>query len=397
MLSADTTSAPPAALEATWSSFWPLDPSYDFLNHGSFGSVPRPVQAAQLRYRDLVEARPIEVLGRQCRSLLTRARERAARFVGADPNGLGFVTNATEGVNSVLRSFAFRPGDVLLTTNHVYNAVKQAMTAIARKAGAEVRTVDVPLPLRSPAQVTSALIGAMDGRTRLVIVDHITSPTAVVFPVADIARACRERGIACLVDGAHAPGMLDLRVEEIGATAYTGNFHKWVCAPKGCAFLWAAQAIRGEVHPATVSHFLDQGFDVEFDWQGTRDISAWLAIEDAIGLWEPLGWKTLREHNHAMAAWVQRLWCERWGVQPCTPLDGSMIGSMAAVPLPDGFAERYGKAEDLQAILFGEHRIEIPIVDWGGRWHARASCQAYNRPEQYERLADLIAKLREQL
>lgn len=386
---------PPAPLATEWTTCWPLDEAYVFLNHGSFGSVPVPVHEAQRRYRDLVEARPIEVLGRRCRELLAPVRERVGRFLRADAAGIGLVTNATEGVNSVLRSLDLRPGDVLLTTDHVYRAVHQAMKYVARRAGAEVRIVPIPLPTSGDDEILTRITEAMDARTRLVLIDHVTSPTALVFPVAAIARACRERGVECLIDGAHAPGMLDLDLAAIGATYYTGNFHKWVCAPKGSAFLWVNEARRSRVHPSTVSHFLDEGFDTEFDWQGTRDISAWLAVQDAIAFFEPLGWSRLRDHNASLASWGRRVLCAALGTRPLTPMpvrgrEGEMLGSIATIELPPSAPTRFPGPEALQADLYERERIEVPIIDWGGRWHVRISAQAYNRAAQYELLADAL-------
>ena len=261
--------------------------------------------------------------------------------------------------------------------------------------------VPVPLPTSGPDEVVERIERALDARVRLVLVDHVTSPTAVVFPVERIARLCRERGIECLVDGAHAPGMLDLHLHSIGATYYTGNFHKWVCAPKGAAFLWVDESRRASVHPSIVSHFLDEGFDVEFDWQGTRDISAWLAIVDAMAFFEPLGWERLRAHNRAMARWARELLCHRLGTEALVPakpaetVDGvaglpTMLGSIATVELPAGARDRWPGVEALQADLYERARIEVPIIDWGGRWHVRISAQAYNSADQYERLADAL-------
>jgi isopenicillin-N epimerase len=393
--------APPAVLGRPWGEpvsdapdrFWRLDPTYTFLNHGSFGSVPAPIDRAQAEHRARIEARPIELLGRRCAELLAPARATVARFLGADEEGIGFVTNATEAVNAVLRSIDWRPGDVLVTTDHVYNAVHQTMRYVARARGAEVRVVPLPLPIRDGGEVVAAIDAALDPRVRLVILDHVTSPTAVVFPAAAVTRLCRERGIECLVDGAHVAGMLPLDIGGLGATYYAGNLHKWTCAPKGSAFLWVAPERRAATHPAVVSHFLDGGLRVEFDWQGTRDISAWLVTKEAIELGErTVGWEAIRRHNHELATWAQAMLCERLGLAAHTPLDGSMLGSMATVPLPESMRTRFATVEALQADLYGRERIEVPIVDWGGRWHCRVSCQGHNRPEQYERLATALGE-----
>lgn len=396
LTSASSAPPHPIAHAAAAFDFWPLDPAYTFLNHGSFGSVPHVLRAMQDRYRDEVERHPIEVLGRQCRERLTRVREEVARFIGVDAPGLGLVTNATEGINAVLRSLELRPGDVLVTTDHVYNAVIQTMRYVARRAGAEVRIVPIPTPVRSPKDIVAAIASSIDARTRLVLVDHVTSPTAVVFPAAEIGAECARRGVEFLCDGAHAPSMLELDVSALQATYYAGNLHKWTCAPKGCGFVWANADTRGRVHPATVSHFLDSGFDAEFDWQGTRDISAWLTVPDAIALWRSIGAAEVRRHNRDLARWAGRMLRDRWQTEPLVELDGveaePLLGSMVAVTLPDAVRRGHESPEALQAALYATHRIEIPIIAWAGRWHCRASCQVYNRPEHYERLAAAIER-----
>lgn len=382
--------APPAPLAPRLERLWALDPTYTFLNHGSFGAVPRAIREAFIAVQDRIESRPIEFIDRRIQELILPARERVAAFLGIAPDSFGFVTNATEGVNAVLRSLDFRPGDEMLTTSHVYNAVRNAMKYRGRQTGAVYVEVPVPLPINRPQEIVDALVAAMNPRTRLVVVDHVTSPTALVFPVEQLARECRARNIELLVDGAHVPGMLDVDVDAIGCTYWTGNLHKWPCAPKGSAVLWVAPERRADIHPVTISHFLDQGFVREFDWQGTRDLAAWAVSGQAIDFMGQFGWDKVRAHNRQMAAWANRLWCERWDVEPISPADHSMLGFMATVPLPAEIPARYATPMDFQKALYAEDRIEVPIIDFGGRWHARASAQVYNRAEEYERLAQAV-------
>ena len=226
------------------------------------------------------------------------------------------------------------------------------------------------------------------------MVDHVTSPTALVFPVEKIIAGCRARGVDVLVDGAHAPGMLDLNVERLGAAYYAGNLHKWPCAPKGSAFLWMRRDRQADVHPLVLSHHLGEGFAREFGWQGTRDLSAWLTLPRALAFMADLGWDHVRRHNHDLAAWAHRLLCDRWRVEPLSPTDGALLGSMAAVPLPPPL-NRMTEAEGLalQQRLYTEHRVEVPLMSWNGRWLLRVSCQVYNAPVQYERLAELVSRL----
>jgi isopenicillin-N epimerase len=297
-------------------------------------------------------------------------------------------------VNAVLRSLTLRPGDELLTTTHVYNAVRQAMRYVAGRTGAVYREVDLPLPAAGPAEIVDRVLGALSERTRLLVVDHVTSPTGLIFPVEPIVRACNARGIDVLVDGAHAPAMLPLDVERVGAAYYAGNLHKWAFAPRGAAFLWVRPDRQGDVHPTIISHRLGEGFAREFAWQGTRDVTAWLTVPRAAAFLADLGEQRVRDHNHALAVWAHRLLCDRWGVAPLSPADGSMLGSMAAVALPAGLQDMTDAAGDaFQRRLYSEHRFEVPVHRFTGRWVLRVSCQVYNAPGQYERLADVVNTL----
>jgi isopenicillin-N epimerase len=334
-VAADSRLVRPAPIAPGIQSHWRLDPEVVFLNHGCFGSTPIPVLEAQARLRDRIEARPIELLGRRCREMLDEARAVIGPFIGAEPRDFAFVANATGGINAVLRSLAFKPGDELLTTTHVYNAVRQAMRFVASRAGAKAIELPLPPPWCDPPQIVDAIAAAITPRTRLLIIDHIASPTSLLFPVKEIIDLAAARGIDTLVDGAHAPGMVDLQIESLAPAYYAGNLHKWACGPKGSAFLWVRRDRQAAVHPETISHFLDQGFQTEFDWQGTRDITAWVGAADAIRFMAGLGWPRVMAHNHALATWMQAMLCERWRVEPATPLNGSMIGSMATVPLPE--------------------------------------------------------------
>ena len=247
--------SPPIPLAPDLKSLWMLDPAITFLNHGSFGSVPRDVHDAYVDWQRRIEANPIEILGRRSAELLAEARAAVGEFLGMRPANFGFVSNATEGINAILRSLPLAPGDEILTTSHVYGAVRQAMKFVAERGGATYREVSIPTPIRTSADILSPLIEAMSSRTRLVVVDHVTSPTALVFPVEQISRECAARGIDLLIDGAHAPAMVDLNVESLGAAYYAGNLHKWVCAPKGAAFVWVRPDLQTKVHPLVISHF----------------------------------------------------------------------------------------------------------------------------------------------
>lgn len=354
------------------------------------------VSEAQQRWRERIEARPIELIDRRRDDLLSDAKAAVAQFVGVQPQDFGFVTNATGGVNAVLQSLAFEPGDELLTVNHVYNAVRQAMRHVAERSGAKVIELPIPLPVQSPQQLVDTIAAGLTDRTKLVVVDHITSPTALIFPVKQIIELCEQRGIDVLFDGAHAPGMVDLDIASLGAAYYSANLHKWACAPMGTAMLWVRPDKQAAIHPTTISHFYGEGLAAELSWQGTRDMSGWFAAPDAIAYFEQYGWDRVREHNHQMATWVQRMLCEHWasiGVEPTTPLDGSMIGSMTTLRLPERMRDVCETPIGLHDRLYDEFALEVPIFDWDDAWWIRASCQIYNTPDDYEKLADAVLKL----
>jgi isopenicillin-N epimerase len=364
-----------------------------FLNHGSFGAVPKVVFDEQDRWRRRLEAEPIELIGRRHPEMIEAAKEPLAAMLHVRPQDVGLVTNATEGVNAVLQSLRLAPGDELLTTTHVYNAVRMAMRHTASRHGATYREVHVPTPLSSARQIADAVVGALTERTRFLMIDHVTSPTALVFPVAEIVAACASRGVEVLIDGAHAPGMLDLDLPALGAAWYAGNLHKWTCAPKGCGFIWVRPERQAEFHPTVVSHNYGTGLAPEFNWQGTRDTSAWLTIPAALAFMEKLGWPRIRQHNHALAAWAHRMLCERFGVEPLSPLDGSLLGATATVRLPGSLADLDEKqARALQQDLYATDRVEVPLFPWQGALHLRVSCQVYNVPAEYERLAVVMIR-----
>lgn len=355
--------------------------------------MPRSVAQACIAAQDRIETRPIELLGRRIHELLVPSRQRVGAFLGVSDDSFGFVTNATEAINGVLRSLSFEPGDELITTNHVYNAIRKAMNFRARQCKAVYKEVEVPMPIAHGDPLLHALAPHITDRTRLIVVDQITSPTALVMPLRGLAAECKRRSIELLIDGAHAPGMLDFKIPDLQATYWTGNLHKWCCAPKGNGVIWVDAARRKDIHPSTVSHFLDEGFCAEFEWQGTRDIAPWMTAGTAIEFMGQWGWEKVRAHNHQMCAWAHRLLCTRWEVEPISPLDGSFLGSMCTVALPPEVRAQFATADAMQLALYEEHRIEAPIIDFGGRWYVRASAQVYNRADDYEALAQAVLEI----
>ncbi|HMC33384.1 MAG TPA: aminotransferase class V-fold PLP-dependent enzyme [Myxococcales bacterium] len=371
----------------------------DFLNHGSFGACPKPVLEAQTELRARMERQPLQFLARDLEGLLDEARGDLARFIGADPDDLAFVPNATSGVNTVIRSLELEPGDELLTTDHAYNACRNALRWQERR-GAKVVVAAVPWPIAGPSQVVDAVLGAVTARTRLALLDHVTSPTGIIFPVEEIVGRLQERGIDSLIDGAHAPGMVPLDVRGIGAAYFTGNCHKWLCAPKGAAFLYVRRDRQQRIRPLTISHGANAArtersrFRLEFDWTGTDDPTPFLCIPHALrflGSLVPGAWPDLIERNHALAVCGRKLLCEALRVE--APAPEEMLGSLASVPLPDAKGEmplaRGVFWHPLQRALLERHDIEVPVMPFPAlpRQLIRISAQAYNSEDQFARLA----------
>ena len=388
---------------------WRLDPDVTFLNHGSYGACPTPVLETQQALRARMEAEPVRFLTRDLRGLLDSARRDVAAFLGADPEGLAFVSNATTGINTVLRSLSFAPGDELLTDDHEYNATINAMRGVAARDGARVVIARVPFPISDPRVALDAILDSVTERTRLVLVSQITSPTALILPIAELVAELDRRGIDTLVDGAHAPGMVPLALDALGAAYWTGNGHKWLCGPKGSAVLWVRADRRERIHPLVISHGANEPltdrtrFRAEFDWTGTSDPTAFLSLPAAIdwmGASAPGGggWPEVMAANHALALAGRDRIAAALGVEP--PAPGSMLGSMAALPVPglrdDAAAEALGRALEF------EDRIQVPIGGWPVRaaWAGdgpervllRISAQRYNEPTDYDRLAEALVR-----
>lgn len=385
-------------------SNWLLDPEVTFLNHGSFGACPRAVLEEQARLREEMERHPMGFLVRELERRLDEAREVTARFVGADSEGLAFVPNATTAINAVLRSLRFDPGDELLTTTHEYNASRNALVFVAERAGAKVVDVEIPFPIEGEDECVERILDKVNDRTRLALIDHISSATALVFPIERIVRELSERGVETLVDGAHAFGMVPLDLRKLGAAFYTSNAHKWICAPKGSAFLWLREDWRERIRPAVISHGANSPrtdrsrFHLEFDWTGTFDPSAWLSIPVAIETMKSLhehGWPGIMRHNRDLALEARRILCEALGIGP--PAPDSMIGAIASFPLPEGTQRELKTAlygDPLQDALRERHAIEVPVAPWPQppRRVLRVSAQLYNERADYEKLAGAVVE-----
>ncbi|RKG74161.1 aminotransferase class V-fold PLP-dependent enzyme [Corallococcus terminator] len=393
-------------MSAPLRAHWGLDPKVVFLNHGSFGACPTAVLQHQSELRARLEAEPVRFLGREVEPLLDEARTGLAAFVGADADDLAFMPNATSGVNTVLRNLRFQPGDELLTTDNEYNASKNALDVACAGMGAKVVVAKLPWPVPSPDAVVDAVMAQVTPRTRLLLIDHITSQTALVMPLAELVRRMRERGVETLVDGAHGPGMVPLALQELGAAYYTGNCHKWLCAPKGAAFLHVRKDLQAGMKPLVVSHGHNSPrtdrsrFRLEFDWTGTHDPTPFLCIPTAlrvVGGLVPGGWPEVMASNRDKALTARRYLNTRLGQD--TPLcPDTMVGSMVCVALPEGAPVRPEPPlylDPLHVRLFEEHRVEVPVTPWpkAPQRHLRVSAQLYNTPADYEALGDALEAL----
>ncbi|MCA0451341.1 MAG: aminotransferase class V-fold PLP-dependent enzyme [Proteobacteria bacterium] len=355
------------------------------INHGSFGATPILVLDAADAWRRKFEADPTHFMRRLWAPSLAEAKAKLAAFLNADIAGLAFVMNASDGANAVLRSLDFAAGDEILVTSHGYRAVSKTVEHVCRRTGATARIVDIPFPLTGPDTVVDAIDAAITARTRLLVVDHITSPTAAVFPVAAIQTRARKRGVPVLIDGAHAPGQVPLDIAALAPDFYIGNCHKWLFAAKGAAFLYAAPQFRDRLHPGTISHGYGQGMAAEFDWVGTRDVGAWLSVPDGIAYGENLGWAQLRQRNNDLASDAAKLLSQVWGTRIGTP--DSMRAHMACVEIPLTGPADEARAQKLWSKLYDAHRIQMPVIAFAGALWARPSVQIYNRAADYEALA----------
>ena len=357
----------------------------------------------QSALRAELEAEPVRFLSRELDDRLDVARAALAAFLGADADDLAFVTNATSGVNAVLRSRVWSAGDELLTTDHVYRACRNALDYVATHSGARVVIAPLPFPLGSPDEVVDAVLAKVTPRTRLALLDHVTSPTGLVLPIERLIAELSRRGVEILVDGAHAPGMVPLDLNALGATYYSGNCHKWLCAPKGSAFLWTRADRQPEVRPLTISHGATatypgrSRFRMEFDWTGTSDPTAWLTVPKAIeyvGSLVPGGWPAVMAHNRTLALEARRLVSETVGTKP--PCPESMVGSLAVILLPDGATEgiAWRRPDPIQGRLFDGWGIEVPVMSWPAppQRHVRISAQLYNERAHYVRLAEALTR-----
>jgi isopenicillin-N epimerase len=374
---------------------FPLKDGAVYLNHGGFGVTPRAVMAERTSILREIEKAPSPFFAHTCKEKWNVIAARVAARFGVAANSVALVDNVTDGINAVLRSFAFKPGDQILITSMTYGAIDLAARHIGGKSGAVVVRMQIPFPSPSPERCVEALQAALTPQTQMAILDHVTSSTALVLPITEMTRVCRERGVAVLIDGAHAPGNIPLDISSIAADWYVANLHKWYFVPRGCGFIWAAPDRRIKLVPNVISWEVEREFPYSFGWTGTRDPSSWLAIPAAFASVDKYGEDKIRTHNHALVREGLALLADDWKVRVDTP--DSMISSMALIPLPHG--KLCGTDEEsrlaLQRKLWEDFGIEAcPTFHHNGTVWLRFSAQIYNSLDDYEKLARAIRVLR---
>ena len=367
---------------------WPLDWSFLTVNHGSFGAAPRVVLAAQRDWQHQMEAQPSRFMRAVLPDALRHAADRLGAFIGADGKDIAFVDNATTGCNAVLRSLHLQPGDELVVLTHGYGAVRNTVHYVCERSGARMVEAEVPFPQPDADTIVRNIANVLTPRSKLAVVDHITSGSALVLPLQRIVAACHAAGVPVLVDGAHGPGQITLDMRAIGADWYTGNCHKWLCSPKGSAFLYVAPERQQDLHPVTISHGLDKGFLEEFDWTGTRDPSAYLATGTAIDFHARLGGEAMQARNIALAAEATGLLARRLNTE--AGATGALAGSMGMVRLPLNAPATQEASMAIRAHLLAAGTDAPTHVQAGAIW-LRLSAHAYNDIEDYERLGEIVA------
>jgi isopenicillin-N epimerase len=384
------TNAPPPLVGRAVRHEWPLDWGWLTVNHGSFGATPRVVLAAQQDWRRKLEAQPTRFMHETLPAGLAAAAARLGAFLGADGKDIGFLENATSGCNTVLRSLRLAPDDEMLVLSHGYGAVRNTVQFVTERAGARTTEAAIPFPRPDVEAIVASVAAALTTRTRVAVIDHITSGSALVLPLRAIIAVCHAAEVPVLIDGAHGPGQVTLDLGSLGADWYVGNCHKWLCAPKGSAFLWAAPKRQAELHPLTISHGFGQGFRAEFDWTGTRDASACLAVPTAIDFHHRLGDTALRARNVTLAAEGARLLADRLGTEVGTT--GAFAGAMGVVRVPVAAPATAEWARRLREKLLAA-RTDAPVHALDGALWLRISAHAYNELADYEALATIVADL----
>ena len=381
------------------SRLWGLEKDRVFLNHGSFGATPTAIREEQRRWQDLMENEPVRFFEDLMPGILQTTREKLASFLSCDADDLALIENATSGVNTILRSLEFKPGDEILVPDHAYQACRNTIDFVSNRWGAKVVTVNIPFPINDPQHAVDAIMGGVTDQTRLAMIDTVTSPTGLLMPFEKLVSRLEERGVEVMLDAAHGIGMVPLNLDELGASYTTSNCHKWLCAPKGSAFLHVRKDKQAAIHPLTISHGMTfplgdtTRFRHEFDWTGTRDMSAHCALPAAIDHLADVvegGWPAIMEYNHDLALRGRDILCQALGLEK--PCPDEMVACIATLILPPNTVNSgipLHEPDQLHVILSEKYGIQVPVWSWAspqGRF-IRISAQLYNSEEEYHYLA----------
>lgn len=376
-----------------------LDPSITFLNHGSFGACPEPVFREYQRWQRELERQPVDFLARRATALMAEARATLAAYVGAAADELIYYPNPTHAINMVARSVALQSGDEILTTDHEYGAMDRTWHWLCRKVGARYVHRPIPLPVTTPTEFVEQFWAGVNARTKIIFISHLSSPTALIFPVQELCKRAREQGILTIIDGAHVPGHLPLNLHELGCDIYTGACHKWLSAPKGAAFLYAQHAVQSWLAPlvvswgwgdAVIAPTLDRGetqFIRNHEWQGTRDLAAFLSVPSAIEFQRDHHWEEVRTRCHAFAAQTRQRINALTGLEPICPDAREWFNQMATIRIPPT------DLGQLKTRLYTQFKIEVPLIDWNRQHFIRVSYQGYNTEEDMETLIAALEQL----
>jgi isopenicillin-N epimerase len=359
-----------------------LDPAVVFLNHGSFGACPIPVFEAYQQWQRELECQPVDFLGRRADDLLDDARSKLAAYINCDVDEIIFVPNATVGINTIARSLDLQPGDEILATNQEYGAIDRTWTFVCGKTGAHYIHQSIPLPVTTSEAFVETFWSAVTPRTRVIAICHITSPTALIYPVAEICRRAREAGILTVIDGAHTPGQIPIDLKALDADFYSGNYHKWLCAPKGSGFLFAKREHHPMIDPLIISSGWVEGasFVEQNQWQGTRDIAAFLSVPAAIEFQAAHDWDTVRQECHQLASEARARLSEWSGLEPISPDSPDWFAQMITLPLPPC------DTAVVKQRLYDEFHVEVPLTQWEDKAGIRISFQGYNTMDDLNQL-----------
>lgn len=370
-----------------------LDPEITYLNHGSFGATPRPVFEVYQNYQRQLEKQPVLFLGRMHTQLFKEARTALGKFLNANPDDLAFIPNVTFGINVIANSISLKPGDEVLSTDHEYGACDLAWNYYCDRAGAKYVKKEISLPIQSDEQIIEQIWAGVNSKTKVLFLSHITSPSAIRFPVEKLCEKARTNGIISVIDGAHAIGQIPLDFDRITVDFYTSNCHKWALAPKGAAFLYVRHEVQQTLKPLVVSwgfgHDPSSGTGSRFldmmQWNGTMDPSAMLTVPFGLKFMEDHDWESVRQKCHEILSFTLDGICDLTGIETIYPGSSGYFAQMGSARLPD-----QTDLNKLKIILYDDYKIEIPLTQQGKNKYIRVSIQGYNDFEDGNKLINAL-------